>query len=353
MTSEDENLGSLQDMSEAIQRIGTEFDADIIVYSGNMFPPADMEFVSLLRKRKLKRKNVLLVLSTPGGSADVAYRIGRVLQLAYVWDEGDKVQRGDLIIYVPTFCKSAGTVLALGANKLIMSQTAELGPIDVQLRKDDEVGDWTSGLTAVEALNTLQQKAISLFVRHFRQLRFGRESSFSTKMAADVAARLTVGLLDPIYAQVDPMRLGEIERFVRISVEYGDRLATNNVRDRTVERLVVGYPSHGFIIDRKEARTLFNDVAKPSDDLEMLGESAWNEALNAGVLESERVQPIIRFMNDERPNEDQRVTTKHPTARINSRTGRGGKAKAVRKSSAANRSTSNSPSGRNGASYKR
>jgi hypothetical protein len=49
------------------------------------------------------------------------------------------------------------------------------------------------------------------------------------------------------------MRLGEIERFVRISVDYGDRLATDNHKPDTVQKLVVGYPSHSFVIDRREA----------------------------------------------------------------------------------------------------
>ena len=51
--------------------------------------------------------------------------------------------------YVDTVCKSAGTILALGADVIIMSQYAELGPIDVQLQKEDEVGESTSGLVGI------------------------------------------------------------------------------------------------------------------------------------------------------------------------------------------------------------
>lgn len=277
----------------------------------------------MCRGRKNRRKNALLVLTTPGGLADSAYRIGRALQRAYCTREGDSSVRGRLIIYVHSFCKSGGTLLALGADQLIMSQLAELGPIDVQLRKEEEVGDWTSGLTAVEALATLRQQAMELFLKQFRSMRFGRETRFSTRMSAEVATKLTTGLLEPIYGQIDPMRLGEIERFVRISFEYGDRLATSNVNDETLAQLVVGYPSHGFVIDRREARRLFKTVDRPTDDLELLGELALREADKNSVFEQE-AHAIMRFENEEKP--DARQTSSASNSRASRRASRGRKA---------------------------
>ncbi len=92
-------------------------------------------------------------------------------------------------------------------------------------------------------------------------------------MSADVAAQLVVGLMGPVYAQLDPARLGEVERHVRVSSEYGERLKTANVKDRTIARLAGAYPSHGFVIDRREARELFESVEKPIDALEELADS--------------------------------------------------------------------------------
>ena len=208
---------------------------------------------------------------------------------------------GEFLIYVHNFCKSAGTLLALGANRLIMSQFAELGPIDVQLRKENEVGDWTSGLTAIQGLGTLRTEAAALFAQQFREMRAGQE--FSTKMATDIAAKTVEGLLSPIYSQIDPMRLGEIERFVRISMEYGERLATSNVNEGTVAKLVAGYPSHGFVIDRREAReSLFSEVKKPSEALEFLGETVLQQAMEDGSFSDEFARPRIQYLNQEVTN---------------------------------------------------
>lgn len=113
-------------------------------------------------------------------------------------------------------CKSAGTILALGADKLVISERAEFGPIDVQLRKPEEVGERTSGLTPIQALGVLENHSITVFKRYFRDLRF-REYSFSTKMAADIATNITIGLLSPLYQQIDPIRLAEVERSLRIA----------------------------------------------------------------------------------------------------------------------------------------
>jgi ClpP class serine protease len=40
---------------------------------------------------------------------------------------------------VSGYCKSAGTLIALGANELAFGEHGELGPLDVQIAKRDEV----------------------------------------------------------------------------------------------------------------------------------------------------------------------------------------------------------------------
>jgi hypothetical protein len=41
---------------------------------------------------------------------------------------------------------------------------------------------------------------------------------------------------------------------------YGERLNRGNLRKDALERLVQGYPTHAFVIDLDEAKTLFNKV---------------------------------------------------------------------------------------------
>lgn len=216
----------------ATDAITKKYNADILLTE-----PDDDAFIRLCRTRKKKRKNLLLILSTAGGSADCAYRIARCIHRAYKVKTESPPDRGIFYLYVHDFCKSAGTLLALGASTLIMSQESQLGPIDVQILKEEEVGERRSGLTPKVALETLAMEAGSAFNRLFRYMRFDVRMQLSTKMAAELAANITVGIMEPIYAQLDPMRLGEVERFVRISQEYGDRLRTSNVRKGAIRKI--------------------------------------------------------------------------------------------------------------------
>lgn len=278
----------------ALDDITKQYDADILVYVGFLLEPDDDTLIKLCRDRPKKRKNFLLILSTPGGSADCAYRIARSIQRAYKVRADNPTERGIFYLYVHDLCKSAGTLLALGASTLIMSQAAQLGPIDVQLLKEEEVGERRSGLTPRVALETLGMEAGRTFNRLFRYMRFDGRMQLSTKMAAELAAHITVGVMEPVYAQLDPMRLGEVERFVRISQEYGDRLRTPNVRKGSIEKLLGGYPSHEFVIDREEASDLFERVERPTDRLELVALTF----IRGHHPTADNMDSFIQFVND-------------------------------------------------------
>ena len=256
-------------LAKAIEAVSHKYDVDIFIYVGVLLEPDDDRVLAACRKRIRKRKNVLLILSTPGGSADAAYRIARCLQRAYNVKAEEITERGAFYLYVHDICKSAGTLLALGATSLIMSQRAQLGPIDVQLLNEEEVGERRSGLAPRQAMETLSTEAGKTFYRMFRMMRIGG-LQLPTRLAAETAATMAIGIMEPIYAQLDPIRMGEIERFVNIAQEYGERLRTTNVRDETIEKLLSGYPSHEFVIDREESGDLFERVEVPSDELEFL-----------------------------------------------------------------------------------
>ena len=174
-------------LKKAVDAVTEKYDADVLAYIGFMLDPDDDKVLAACRKRRRKRKNVVLILSTPGGSADVAYRMARCLQRAYNTKAKDVAERGVFYIYVHDMCKSAGTLLALGATTLIMSQRAELGPIDVQLLKEDEVGERRSGLAPRQALETLSTEAGTAFFRLFRMMRMNG-FQLPTKLAAETAA---------------------------------------------------------------------------------------------------------------------------------------------------------------------
>ena len=90
-----------------------------------------------------------------------------------------------------------------------MSERGELGPLDVQIRQRDEVFGVQSGLVAVQALVTLQEQSFSYFETGFVKLMGRSGGRITTRTAAELASSLAGSLFGHIYAQLDPMRLGE------------------------------------------------------------------------------------------------------------------------------------------------
>lgn len=108
---------------------------------------------------EIEIKSLLLILFTGGGDPDSAFRIARYFQ--------EKYER--FTLYVTGYCKSAGTLLALGAHELIMSDHAELGPLDIQMAKKDELIEKQSGLTVMTALSSLDSRSFRAFEQFFLQ----------------------------------------------------------------------------------------------------------------------------------------------------------------------------------------
>jgi serine dehydrogenase proteinase len=284
-----------------VDSIEDHYDADLLVYFGPIYRPWDDCLIDLCAKRE-KRKNVLLMLTTLGGDAHSAYRMARYLQQSYCRPESAAVEPGQLIIFVNGVCASAGTLVTLAADKLILTNHTELGPLDVQMRKPDEVGERTSGLTPIQALGYLEGQAQKFFASQFDGL---RKLAFSTRMAADVAAQLASGLLSKLYEQIDPLRLAEYDRSNRIAEHYGDRIKTKNVKEDAVKRLLECYPSHEFCIDTVEAKELFDHVEKPTPALEMLGNRLKQFAQKYLLAD----EPAIFFLTDRsKPNEESHET---------------------------------------------
>ena len=236
-------------------------DRDLLVYSGTISRPNLDRFIpTLVEAKSRNRKRISLVLSTYGGDAHCAYRLARLIQELYE-SQGFRV-----VVLGP--CKSAGTLVAVGAAELAMSPFGELGPLDVQLAKDDEIAVRTSGLDTLGALAMLQSEAFKALEHYMVAIVNRSGNTVSTKTAFDVSGALVAGLFRPIAAKIDPHRMSEVDRMMKIAKEYGERLGGANLKDdarESLERLINGYPTHEFIIDSKEAHDIFKTVLRPSE----------------------------------------------------------------------------------------
>lgn len=240
---------------EAIGEYEKSTDSDLFLYSGPIEHFPALEFTGYVGAKPPGRRQAALFLTTYGGDPHSAYRIARVFQ--------DRYESFRILVGGP--CKSAGTLVAIGASEVVFGVGGELGPLDVQVTKPDEFMPTSSGLDAFEALAIVTSAGYDHFEDVMLRLLSRSSWEISTRTAAEIATQLVSGLFGPISAQIDPYRLGEISRAMSIATAYGKRLQNGNLKEGALTRLVEGYPAHPFAIDAKEAATLFQVVEVMSD----------------------------------------------------------------------------------------
>ncbi|EMI7476578.1 SppA protein [Morganella morganii] len=233
-------------------------NTDVYVYIGDItrtgYDNLSAQIENRVKEDKIS-ENVIFCISTYGGDPNAGYRMGRALQHYYA---------GNVSVLVPSLCKSAGTLAVISANNLIIGDRGELGPLDIQLRKADEMGESSSSLDIFKAVDQLESRTLSAFRQYLTDIKYG--SGISTRLSADIASQLVSNLFQPVASQIDPHKIGEHQRAMGIALSYGERLTkkSKNLKSDALNKLIVGYPSHGFVIDRSEAKELFSKVNCPS-----------------------------------------------------------------------------------------
>lgn len=290
-----------------------EEGVDTIVYAGEINRDGYEELTNVCETSKTQYKKANLILYTYGGDPHSAFRIARALQHHY--SEG-------VTLFIPHYCKSAGTLIAIGAKELVISDMGELGPLDVQLVKTSEMFERSSGMDIAQGIEALRVQALETFKNFSVEIKIG--SKLSTKIATEVATEMTAGLFGPVFAQIDPTRMGEIQRATHIAFKYGKILERKwrNIKDNGVSKLIADYPSHAFVIDRKEARDIFKEVRAPDQaEVELLKKV---DAIMRNLLEAHNVTCFLwEFPSKQEPsheaesNESDESTdvTQHPEAK--------------------------------------
>lgn len=99
-------------------------------------------------------KGLALVISSPGGDGLAAESIIKVCR--------SYSRTGKFVALVPGKAKSAATMICLGAERIIMGPTAELGPVDPQLaRSNDNQTRWFSVYNIVRSYERLFERAVA------------------------------------------------------------------------------------------------------------------------------------------------------------------------------------------------
>lgn len=237
---------------EGYAKYCSERACNVFVYYGSLTSIEIEQLLQLLEQNPPDKPNATIFFATYGGDAHAAYRLVRRISNYF-----ERVR-----LVVDNFCKSAGTLFAVGCDEIACSDRAEFGPLDVQLLRADELFVRNSGLDTLQAFETVRDNVFPQFEEYMLTLQDRSSGAISTKMASEIAVQLTVGSLQPILSQIDPYRLGEVMRHLRVAEEYGQKLDSvkKSMKPRGLQRLLRNYPAHGCVIDKREAMDIFNTI---------------------------------------------------------------------------------------------
>jgi hypothetical protein len=168
-----------------------------------------------------------LLLHTGGGDVDAAEKLMALVQAT--------VGGGQLRVIIPDFAKSAGTLMILGADSFLMSDSSELGTIDPQIWTDDGHGNVIchSVLSYLDAFK-IQSEAL-------------RENP------DDPVARLMLNKLDPTTLR----HYEAIRDRARTFAEGQLRRKGRNFSQITSDLMDIGrWPSHGQMIKWQDVKDI-------------------------------------------------------------------------------------------------
>ena len=259
------------------KKIFAHIDA-LIVVRKNPVLLLSMEHVDSLSVRlasiELLEKNISeldVILHTPGGHIESAYKIVKLLR-----KHAKKVN-----IIIPSFAKSAGTLICLAGESLVLTTSSELGPLDVQIAEHQEgdVATYKSALNGYKSLGQIQAHAMENLDLAVQLILHRTGNRMLLRDVIKLAIDFSGGTSGSLYNQIHPKNISENARSLDVGEQYGVRILERYMgwamddAMLVVHRLVYDYPSHDFIIDREELVDLKLPVEEPEEDVELIIET--------------------------------------------------------------------------------
>jgi hypothetical protein len=133
---------------ERLKKVEEIFNADVIT----CIHPIQQPFDDIIRQHvddlSHKRENLLVILETDGGWIETTERIADVFRYHY---------KGEISFIIPNHAMSAGTILVMSGDRILMDYYSILGPIDPQIRNRE--GQMVPGLGYIEKFKQLVEKS--------------------------------------------------------------------------------------------------------------------------------------------------------------------------------------------------
>ena len=226
-----------------------EFNSKIIVYVTSDRPNMGAQIASDVIEYFIDHldkigpcEKISLFLYTRGGDTSAARNIVNLLRMY-----GDELQ-----VIVPYKAHSSGTIISLGANEIVMTKQATLGPIDPSIHTAlNPKADGKICSVSVEAVKGYLE---------FAQNELGITES---KELSTIYEKLT--------DFVHPLVLGEVYRSRAQIQMMAEKLLRNQVSDPEKKKKIIEFlcsesGSHDYTINRREAKEeLGLNIVKPSE----------------------------------------------------------------------------------------
>jgi hypothetical protein len=222
----------------AIERTSELLGAPLITYWNNprgSICHADVVALYEVLERLGRQETLCLFLKSAGGSGQVALRLVSLLR--------QYCRR--LVVLVPLECASAATMIALGANEILMGPMAYLTAVDTSLnhalspidRDNDRVSVSLDELTRVIQLWKNQQ------------------------------ADSTENPYKSLFGYVHPLVIGAVDRAESLSIMLCRELLAHHIADEATANQIAAtlnskYPSHNYPILLDEARKIGLNAAR-------------------------------------------------------------------------------------------
>ena len=189
---------------------------------------------------------ISLILYTSGGNISASWNLVNLFQMFC----------DDFEIIVPGKCMSAGTLMSLGADRIVMTKQATLGPIDPTIHQHP-LGPSIPGSNP-EAKASVSVEAVEGYLDAIRECKGGGHFEGEVLLA--------------LSEQVHPLVLGQIFRYRQQIRDLARRLLRKHIDDKgqidkIVDFLCSESGSHDYTINRREAKSLGLNVEKCSEGL--------------------------------------------------------------------------------------
>ncbi len=244
--------------------------------STHMAGDAILEIIDQVRLIPKERRAVDFLIISNGGDPITAQRIISILRERF-----DRIN-----VLVPYVAYSAATILALGADEIVMHPFSNLGPVDPQLRIPGEGKDGKR--SGIQFSSEDIRNYIDFVVN---------DVGITEQMHLTTA-------FNALAEAVGPLPIGRAKRSQQLSLSLSERMLEGHMENKeeaaaVAKTLNTAYFHHGYAVSRREAKEIGLKVVFPGEELEELMWAVW-EDFKEEMKCDRPFEPVAEIMSDEK-----------------------------------------------------